>query len=99
MDLLNEDLFRNSSKKFCDNAKAGFREDHFLLALASGADTQVLVFTPEHAKRLMQHLTHVVSSYEKNHGEIKAEWNPNILSPFQISPKGGKSDNGEGKTG
>jgi hypothetical protein len=39
--------------------------------------------TPAHAKRLKQYLEHELSEFEKQYGEITAEWTPNVVSPVQ----------------
>lgn len=84
MDNLNDEFFVKTPKQFCENMKFGFNKEAFLMAVASGERAELFVLTPEHTKRLLQHLQHTVHNYEKAHGEIKAEWTPNMLSPIQM---------------
>ena len=77
-----------SEKLFCDNATIGVGKDSFAIGFASGTRASVYAFTPGHAKRLLQYLTHQVAEYEKVHGEIVVEpWTPDVLSPVQIAKK------------
>ncbi len=81
-----EDL-QKAPKIFCENIKVGFTPEYFVLGLSSGAQPAIYALTPAHTKRLLQYLTHEIAQFEKVHGEIKAEWNPNIVSPVQnINP-------------
>jgi len=77
-----EDL-KKSPKLFCESITVGFTPEYFVMALSSGNQAGIYSMTPEHMKRLAQYLSHEVSEYEKEHGEIKANWNPNVLSPVQ----------------
>lgn len=77
-----EDL-QKAPKLFCENIKLGFSPEFFIMGLSSGAQTSIFSLTPQHTKRLLQYLKHEVEQYEKVNGEIKAEWNPNIVSPVQ----------------
>lgn len=77
-----EDL-QKAPKLFCENIKLGFTPEYFILGLSSGAQAQIYSLTPGHAKRLQQYLEHEIERYEKEHGEITAEWNPNVVSPVQ----------------
>ena len=77
-----EDL-QKAPKLFCENIKLGFTPEYFVIGLTSGNQGQIYSLTPAHAKRLQQYLTHEVEKYEKDNGEITAEWNPNVLSPVQ----------------
>ncbi len=70
-------------KQFCDNVNGAFSQESFLLAMFSGQAASVFVFSPAHMKKFAQWAKHQVESYEKQYGEIKAEWNPNIPSPLQ----------------
>jgi hypothetical protein len=79
------DELRLASKLFCDNVSGGFTNESFLLAMYSGKTPTVFVLTPSHMKRLFQWMKHQIDDYEKQNGEIKAEWNPNIPSPLQAS--------------
>lgn len=77
-----EDL-QKAPKLFCENITLAFSPEFFVLGVTSGAQATVYALTPELMKRFSQHLTHEVSRYEKVHGEIRAEWNPNVVSPVQ----------------
>jgi hypothetical protein len=70
-------------KLFCENIKLGFSKEYFVMALSSGEQGTFYSLTPEHTKRLLLYLTHEIASFEKQHGEIKADWNPNVVSPVQ----------------
>ena len=70
-------------KLFCENIKMGYSEEFFAVALSSGEDVECYALTPEHTKRLLKYLTHEIVNYEKQYGEIHADWNPNIVSPVQ----------------
>ncbi len=72
-------------KQFCDNINVGFNNEFFVMAISSGQTASVFALTPEHAKRLMQMLSHDISNYEKQFGELKTEWSSNIPSPIQVS--------------
>lgn len=77
-----EDL-QKAPKLFCENIKLGFSPEFFIMGLSSGAQTSIFSLTPQHTKRLQQYLTHEIAQFEKVHGEIKADWNPNVVSPVQ----------------
>ena len=79
-----EDI-QKSPKLFCENIKLAYTPEYFVLALSSGSQAQTYSLTPGHAKRLLQYLQHNLKEYEGKHGEITAEWNPNVLSPLQKS--------------
>ncbi len=86
-----EDL-QKAPKLFCENIKLGYSPESFIMGLSSGAQSSIFSLTPQHAKRLLQYLEHEISQFEKAHGEIKAEWNPNIVSPVQkLNPPDSKS--------
>ena len=70
---------------FAENIKVGFSPEYFVMGISSGAQAQIYSLTPGHAKRLKQYLEHQLSEYEQKHGEITAEWNPNVVSPLQKS--------------
>lgn len=70
-------------KLFCENVKLGYSKEYFVMALSSGDEAEFYSLTPEHAKRLLMYLTHEVAGFEKQYGEIKAVWSPNIVSPVQ----------------
>jgi hypothetical protein len=80
--MKSEDL-QKAPKMFCENIKLGFSPEFFVIGLSSGSQSSIFSLTPQHAKRLQQYLAHEISQFEKAHGEIKAEWNPNIVSPVQ----------------
>ena len=61
----------------------GYTPEYFIMAHSSGSQGTIYTLTPQHAKRLQQQLTHQLGEYEKEHGEVRAEWNPNIVSPVQ----------------
>ena len=92
--MLDEQFWKNVPKVFCDNANMAIAEGNgtmFMLALLSGGNAQVFAFTPEHAKRFMQLITHNVKTYENAHGTIDTpEWTPEMKSPFDVKDfKGG----------
>lgn len=70
-------------KLFCENIKMGFTKEYFVVAMSSGEQATFYSLTPEHAKRFLKYLSHEVEEFEKAHGEITAEWNPNVVSPLQ----------------
>lgn len=74
---------KNAPKLFCESINLGFTPEYFVMALSSGTQGSIYSLTPQHVKRLQQYLAHQISEYEKQHGEIKAEWNPNVVSPVQ----------------
>ena len=81
-----EDL-KNAPKLFCESISVGFTPEYFVMGLSSGTQASIYSLTPEHLKRLKEYLSHQIAEYEKQHGEIKAEWNPNVVSPVQrLSP-------------
>ena len=77
-----EDL-QKAPKLFAENIKIGFSSEYFVLGISSGSQAQIYTLTPEHAKRLKQYLSHEISEFEDKHGEIDANWNPNVISPVQ----------------
>lgn len=77
-----EDL-KKAPKLFAENIKIGFTPEYFVMGVSSGAQAQIYSLTPGHAKRLQQYLEHEIAEFEKEHGEITAEWNPNVVSPVQ----------------
>lgn len=77
------EFMKKAPKVFCENVKIGYTPEYLILGLGSGEDATMYALTPGHAKRLQQYLAHQVASYEEKHGEITAEWNPNIVSPVQ----------------
>lgn len=80
---MKSDDLQKAPKMFCENIKVGFTPEYFVMGLSSGSQAQIYSLTPGHAKRLLQYLEHEIETYEKSHGEITAEWNPNVVSPIQ----------------
>jgi hypothetical protein len=80
--MKSEDL-KNAPKLFCESINIGFTPEYFVMALSSGSQASIYSLSPQHVKRLQQYLTHQVAEFEKEHGAIKAEWNPNIPSPLK----------------
>ena len=80
---MNGEDIKKAPKRFCENIKVGFTPEYMVLGVSSGNQAEVYALTPGHAKRLQQYLSHQLSEYEKEHGEITAEWNPNVVSPVQ----------------
>jgi len=80
---MNGDDIKQAPKRFCENMKVGFTPEYMVLGISSGNQAEVYALTPGHAKRLQQYLSHQIAEYEKEHGEITAEWNPNVVSPVQ----------------
>lgn len=80
--MKSEDL-QKAPKMFCENITIGFTPEYFVMGLSSGTQANIYSLTPEHAKRLMQYLSHEINTYETKHGEIKAEWNSSVPSPVQ----------------
>jgi hypothetical protein len=74
---------QKAPKVFCENIKMGFTKEYFVIAMSSGDQATFYSLTPEHAKRLLKYLTHEINGFEKEHGEIKAEWSPSVVSPMQ----------------
>lgn len=60
---------------FCDRAFVVFGSEHFVIAFQSGEilDRQYS-FTPEHAKRLRNLLTHELDKFESEHRPIKDDF-------------------------
>ncbi|MEN9921000.1 MAG: hypothetical protein RL538_893 [Candidatus Parcubacteria bacterium] len=83
-----EDL-KKAPKVFCESINVAFTPEFFVMSLSSGSQTGIYALTPQHTKRLAQYLAHQIAEYEKSNGEIKAEWNPNIISPLQPGKRKG----------
>ncbi len=77
-----EDL-QKAPKTFCENIRIGYTKEYFVMGLSSGAQASIFSLTPQHAKRLIQYLTHEMVQFEKEHGEVEATWSPKIPSPIQ----------------
>jgi hypothetical protein len=80
---MKSDDLKNAPKLFCESINVGFTPEYFVLGLSSGNQGTIYSLTPQHTKRLQQYLVHQIEAFEKEHGEIKAEWNPNVVSPVQ----------------
>ena len=74
---------KDSPKLFCEQAQVGYNAEAFIAAFLAGQNANVYAFSPQHAKRLKQALEYNIEKYEKQFGEIMAEWNPNVKSPIQ----------------
>ena len=83
---MKQDELRNAPKLFCESINLAFTPEYFVMGLSSGSQGTLYSLTPQHAKRLLQYLEHQIKEYEEKHGEIKAEWSPNIVSPVQPNP-------------
>lgn len=77
------DDLKKAPKFLCENIKIGYSPEYFVLGLSSGRQAQFYSLTPGHAKRLYQYLEYKIGEYEKEHGEITATWDPNVVSPVQ----------------
>lgn len=82
--------FTKVPKQFCDNINVAFTSEFFLMAVASGEAAVAYALTPQHAKRLTLMMSQNIASFEKQFGEIKAEWPEKIPSPIQSSDLGKK---------
>ncbi len=80
---MKSDDLKKAPKLFAENITIGYTPEYFVMGLSSGSQAQIYSLTPGHAKRLMQYLEHELKGYEAMHGEITAEWNPNVVSPVQ----------------
>lgn len=80
--MKSEDLKR-APKLFAENIKIAYTPEYFVLGISSGEKAQIYSLSPAHAKRLKQYLEHEIGVFEKTHGEITAEWSPNVVSPVQ----------------
>lgn len=80
---MNPEDLKKAPKLFAENIKIGYTPEYFVMGISSGAQAQIYSLTPGHAKRLQQYLEHELANFEKEHGEITAEWNPNVVSPVQ----------------
>lgn len=80
---MSPDELQKAPKLFCENIRLGYSPEFFIMGLSSGSQSSIFSLTPQHTKRLLQYLAHEVAQYEKVHGDIKADWNPNIVSPVQ----------------
>lgn len=79
------DDIKKAPKLFCESVNLAYTPEFFIISLSSGNQASIYSLTPQHAKRLQQYLAYQIADYEKRHGHIKADWNPNIVSPLQIT--------------
>lgn len=70
-------------KQFCENISVAFSQEFFVMSMITGEQAITYALTPQHMKRLAQYLTHQIADYEKQFGNINAEWVPGIQSPIQ----------------
>lgn len=70
-------------KQYCENISVGLSQEFFVMAMITGESGIAYALSPQHMKRLAQYLAHQIEDYEKQFGEIKAEWKPGIQSPIQ----------------
>ena len=84
---MKSDEIKQAPKVFCESIQLATTPEYFVMSLNSGADASMYALTPQHAKRLVQYLTHQVAQYEKEYGAIKADWKPQIVSPIQPKKK------------
>ena len=70
-------------KQFCENISVAFSQEFYVMAMLAGENCIAYALSPQHMKRLAQYLAHQIADYEKQFGEIKAEWKPGIQSPIQ----------------
>lgn len=80
--MKSEDI-KHAPKLFAENIKLGFTPEYFVMGISSGNQAQIYSLSPAHAKRLQQYLAHELKNFEDKHGEITADWNPNVVSPVQ----------------
>lgn len=84
--MTKKEHLQNAPKIFCENVQVGYTPEYLVVALSSGGRAETYAFTPAHAKRFSQYLAHEVEAFEKQHGAIDAQWNPNVVSPIQPAP-------------
>jgi hypothetical protein len=87
----------SAPKQYCDSIRIIQSEEAFLLAMFSGGNASVFVLSPGHLKKFSQMVANNIDKYEKQYGPIKAQWNPNVPSPFSPDdlknpPKDGQSN-------
>lgn len=86
MQPIPDDVFQKLPKVVLEATRVGYTDKHFFLALKNGLNVVVQAIDPAHMKQIVQSLQHQLNEYEKKYGEVKAEWNPNVLSPIQPKP-------------
>lgn len=69
-----------------------FSQEFFVMGMLTGETGATYALTPQHMKRLAQNLAHNVADYEKQFGEVHAEWQPGIQSPIQTKDVLGSTD-------
>lgn len=74
---------KSAPKILCESVNVGYTKEFFVASLNSGDEADFFAFSPQHMKRLAQYLGHQIKDYEKEHGEINANWKPEIVSPVQ----------------
>jgi len=84
MQPIPEDVFQRLPKLLLEATRVAYTAKTFFIALKNGANMSVQAVDPAHMKQIVQSFQHQLKEYEKKYGEIKAEWNPNILSPLQL---------------
>ncbi len=78
-------------KQFCENISVALSQEFFVMTMLTGEAGITYALTPQHMKRLSQYLAHQIETYQKQFGEIHAEWTPGIQSPIQTKDiMGGK---------
>lgn len=80
---MKKDELKKAPKLFCEGVNIGFTPEYFVGAFTSGNQANIYSFSPQHMKRLAQYMTHQVKEFEDKHGEIEANWDPNVVSPVQ----------------
>ena len=88
---------KTAPKQFCENIVVGTSPEFFVIGMLVGGTGTAYAVTPQHAKRLHQYLEHNIKEYEKQHGKIDAEWNPNVPSQVQMDAdaNSGGAENGD----
>jgi hypothetical protein len=83
----NQDLERMARlpKQYAENVLLLINNEVFTFVFISGTQETSFTLTPKHAKKFAQSLLHNVQDFEAKHGEIEANWQPGIESPFSIS--------------
>lgn len=82
-------------KQFCENISVAFSQEFYVMAMLTGENGIAYALSPQHMKRLAQYLAHQIVEYEKQFGEIKAEWKPGIQSPIQTKDIMGGKEGGK----
>lgn len=72
--------------KFCNKAFVNSSKEMFNLALLSGGELSAFIFTPDHAKQLLNLLTKKVEEYEKEFGPLEGRLPSDPMrSPIDLS--------------